>query len=79
MKNDWKNFIDGLGVPVEFLHKDEFSKQYSLKGVKFPFGFLKKGPDIKLFISTEEIDECKTLGDLKELVTKKVKQIPALV
>jgi hypothetical protein len=75
MKKDWKNYIDELKVDVEFLHKDEFDKEYGLKEVKFPAGFLKSNTDIKLFITANEINELKTLDELMEFVSKKLSEI----
>ena len=72
MKNEWKEFIDGLTVPVEFLHRDQFSEKYEIKETKFPAAFVKQGEEIKLLISQEEINACRSLYDLMNLVTKKV-------
>jgi hypothetical protein len=75
MKSVWKEFVNGLKVDVEFLHKDEFAKEYDFKDAEFPSGFLKAGNDLKLYITAEEINKCKTLDDLMDLVTEKVNQI----
>ncbi|MCK5559836.1 MAG: hypothetical protein KAJ51_04560 [Thermoplasmata archaeon] len=75
MRRDWKNFINGLDVPTEFLHRDEFYEKYKLKDFQFPAAFLKKGSEIELFITHEEINNCKSLDELIELVTIKVNGI----
>lgn len=75
IKNDWKEFIDGLGYPVEFLHRDEFYEKYKMKDVKFPVAFLNQEGKLKEFISTGEINAVKSLEDLIVLVSKKVKMI----
>ncbi len=75
IKSVWKNFISELDYPVEFLHRDEFNKKFQLKGMKYPVAFLKKGDKISIFITKEEINNCKTLKNLIDLVTKKVKKI----
>ena len=72
MNRDWKDFVDELEVDVEFLHKDEFDKDYGLKDVKLPSGFLKSDGDIKLFMSADEINKLKTLDELIDFVTKKL-------
>lgn len=41
MKKEWKPFITSLGVPVEFLHRDEFLDTYSIKA-HFPAVFVKE-------------------------------------
>jgi len=75
MKGEWREFVAHLGVPAEFLHRDEFLEHYNLKDAKFPAAFLKKGDTITLFIDHNEINSSKTLKDLMDLVTKKVKGI----
>jgi hypothetical protein len=71
MKKDWKQFIENLSFPVEFLHKDEFLKQYNLK-TSFPSVFIKEDK-LKLLITSNEINNCKTLKDLKNLILSKIK------
>jgi hypothetical protein len=34
MKKEWRTFIDNLGIPVEFLHRDEFLETYPVKKVE---------------------------------------------
>lgn len=75
MKKEWKVFIDELDVEVEFLHKDEFFKNYDLKNIKFPSGFIKRGSNLKLFMDHNEINRCKALGELIELVKSKLDNI----
>jgi hypothetical protein len=65
-----KNNID-----VEFLHKDEFFENYDLKNIKFPSGFMKRGSNLKLFMDHNEINRCKTLDELIELVKSKLNKI----
>jgi hypothetical protein len=75
MKKDWKNFVDGLDLPVEFLHRDEFADRYPLIDVQFPAAFVKRGSDIKLLIAHTEINRAKSVEDLVQLVTAKVKEL----
>ncbi|MFW9877419.1 MAG: hypothetical protein ACFFG0_30385 [Candidatus Thorarchaeota archaeon] len=37
VKKDWKSFIKNLNIETEFLHRDEFEKQYEFKDAKYPF------------------------------------------
>jgi len=73
MKKEWRDFINNLGIIVEFLHKDEFEKNYGIMKGKFPAAYV-SGDKLKLIITAEEINRCKDLDDLKELVSKKVIQ-----
>ena len=77
MKDEWKTFIDKLKMPVEFLHRDEFleklkSHPHDVKDTKFPAIFLEKDGRISLLIAHYEVNECKTLKDLMDLITKKL-------
>ena len=77
MKDEWKAFIDKLKIPAEFLHRDEFLRKlkthpHNIRNAKFPAVFLDKGGKISLFITHNEINECKTLKDLMSLITKKL-------
>jgi len=80
MKDEWKTFIDKLKIPAEFLHRDEFlrklkSHPHTIKDAKYPAVFLDKGGKISLLITHNEINECKTLNDLMNLITKKLAKI----
>jgi hypothetical protein len=77
MKDEWKTFIDKLKIPTEFLHRDEFlrklkSHPHNIRDVKFPAVFLDKEGKISLLIAHNEINECKTLKELMNLITKKL-------
>ena len=71
MKSDWKKFIKSLNLETEFLHKDEFEQKYNRKG-KFPAVFLLEN-DFKLLINNDEMNACKDLNALKELIKIKLK------
>ena len=75
MKKEWKTFIAGLDLPVEFLHRDEFLNRYPAMDVKFPAAFVKSGSDISLLITHTEINKAKSMEDLIHLVTKKVNEL----
>ena len=74
-KKDWKQFINNLSISSEFLHKDEFKKKYDYKKPKFPAVFINREDKIKQIISASEINDCKTLKDLKNLVIDKIASI----
>lgn len=75
MKEEWKAFIEDLGVPSEFLHRDDFLKKleshpHDVVNVEFPAIFLNKDGKIGLLIAQNEINQCKTLKDLMDLITR---------
>lgn len=80
MKEEWKTFIESLGIPADFLHRDEFlqmlkSHPHNVKKIQFPAIFLEKDDQISLFIPDVEINKCKTLKDLMDLITRKITSI----
>ncbi len=75
MNKQWQEFIANLNVPVEFLHRDEFSKHYEFKDTKLPAAFLKRGDAITMLITHSEINECSSVEDLMHLLIEKVEEI----
>lgn len=72
MKKDWKRYVKNLDIPAEFLHKDEFEKKYTVQDAKYPSAYLKNGSSMRLFISQDEMNAVKSLGELKDLVSEKL-------
>ncbi|HWS99771.1 MAG TPA: hypothetical protein VN256_05800 [Pyrinomonadaceae bacterium] len=72
MRKSWKQFIETLGRPSEFLHADELSERHGVSGVPLPAVFTKEGGSLKLHIEASEIQQCRTLDDLMGLVRKRV-------
>ena len=72
MKTPWRRFIESLGLPVEFLHRDEFGEKYDYEGAEFPSVYAKTGEEMRLFISKEEMNSMESLDELMELVKGKL-------
>jgi hypothetical protein len=68
MRGEWRRFLEGLGVPLEFLHADELRSRYGLKDVPLPAVFEREGASLRVAISAEEINACGTLEELKRLI-----------
>jgi hypothetical protein len=68
MRGEWKQFLEGLGVPLEFLHADELKSRYGLEGVPLPAVFERDGARLRVAVSADAIDACATLDDLKRLI-----------
>jgi hypothetical protein len=68
MRDEWKNFVAGLGVPIEFLHRDELEKQYGMRAVGLPAVFRRTDGALETWISREEINNCHSLEDLERLI-----------
>ncbi len=76
MKKDWKKFINNLKIDVEFLHKDEFEKNYEITGAIYPSAYIETENGLELFISQDEMNDVKTIDELKEIVDKKFEKLP---
>ncbi len=68
MRGEWREFLDGLGRPLEFLHADELAARYGLKGVPLPAVFTKDGGGLRVLAGADAVNACLTLDDLKRLI-----------
>lgn len=67
-RSEWREFIEGLGVECEFLHRDEFLKKYSSDEKDFPVIFELINGKLKTSLSAEKINTCKSMDDLKTAI-----------
>ncbi len=74
MRDDWKHFVAGLGVPVEFLHRDELATRYDLREVPLPAILRRTDGTPEQWITREEINHCRSLEDLERLITTKLRE-----
>src|SRR5215210_7312289 len=68
MRGEWKQFLEGLGRPLEFLHADELAARYNLKGVRLPAVFTKDDGGLKVLAGADSINACRTLDELQRLI-----------
>lgn len=71
VKQEWKSFTENLSIKAVFFHKDEFEKQYKIQS-PLPVVFISMDGIVKALISKQEIESCKFLEELKELVNQKI-------
>jgi hypothetical protein len=57
-----------LDLEKEFLHRDQLARRYGAEGVALPAVLRKRGERVEL-IDADAINRCKTLKDLKRLLT----------
>lgn len=70
MRREWKQFIGQLGRRVEFLHRDELEKEHGITDIPLPAAFIHcMDEDPELWLDAGMMDSCKSLEDLKQLVT----------
>jgi hypothetical protein len=72
VRREWKEFIESLDVPTEFLHSDELKDGFGLEGVELPAVFIKKGGEPELLIGSDDINSCRTMDELKRLILKRL-------
>ena len=72
MRDEWKQFVEQLGCPVEFLHRDELKNKYGLEGIPLPVIFRKTDAGLREFIGCEEINRCHSLAELERLVRERL-------
>jgi len=75
MKKDWKDFINSLDIEVEFLHKDEFEKQYNDINAEYPSAYLKQNGGLTLLITQDEMNAAKSLDEMEALVLSKIENL----
>ncbi len=75
MRSEWAGFVDDLGYPIEFLHRDELRERYGVTDAYLP-ALLRKDPSgVSVIITAEEINGLWTLGELKGLVSIRVREM----
>ena len=75
MKDEWRKFLDALPFEKEFLHRDEFQKQYpELESTKLPAIFISQNNTLSLLVSADEINMQKNIDGLKNIINGKIKR-----
>ena len=76
MKDEWREFLDALPFEKEFLHRDEFQKQYpELESTKLPTIFISQNNTLNPLVSADEINMQKNIDGLKNIINGKIKSI----
>jgi hypothetical protein len=78
MNNKWSSFIDDLGVPVEFLHRNELKERYDIDEVYLPAILKVDSSGVQVVVPAEEINELWTLDELIGLVSLKVEELTGI-
>lgn len=72
MKPEWKQFLDSLPYQKKEIHKDQFKNKYQPEDLPLPVIMISDGANIQLLASAAELNQCKTLQQLKDLVRSKL-------
>jgi hypothetical protein len=70
MKKEWKEYLESLERPLEFLHADEFEAKYKRGNVELPAIFKEENGDLILAVSAAAINGCRTVDDLKDCLQR---------
>jgi hypothetical protein len=68
MRDEWKSFIESLGVDCQFMHRDEFVRAHKQNDKDWPAVFVHKGGQLKLCLGSADINVCNDLEELKTLI-----------
>ena len=69
-RDEWKEFIGGLGTECEFLHRDEFEEKYKIKNESYPVIYLNNDNNLTVCLDTKSINECDSMMKLKDKITQ---------
>jgi hypothetical protein len=75
MKHEWKDFIDSLNIPVEFLHRDEFISKFPEKKHEFPCAHIQRDSKLISLMTKEEMNQLETLDELIAAVKEKLNDV----
>lgn len=69
MREEWREFLAGLGQPLEFLHRDEFRRSYGMTDVPLPAVFLKEDDGrVEPWVDAETVNSAASVDDLKRIL-----------
>lgn len=72
-REEWRAFIESLPVKCEFMHRDEFHRQYPDKQIEdLPALFLKQDDVLLEFMGREDIAVCDSVMDLSGQIRKRL-------
>jgi hypothetical protein len=77
MKKAWKRFINDLGFPSSFLHRDEFFQLCGTQKLSVPAVYIQSGKTFHELINADEINRIDSTDALIGLVTQRLKQFLA--
>ena len=73
-RSEWRNFIESLGIEANFLHRDEFRRNFPEMDVPLPAVFLQQKGATRVCIDARSLHDCQNLDDLENLINVACKQ-----
>ncbi len=78
VRKEWEMFVESLSVPCEFLHRDQFVKNYPGHAMRLPALLLQQQDGrLTVLMSADEIDAIDDLADLKGRIEARLAEIDA--
>lgn len=75
LKKEWVEFVKSLGVPCDFLHRDEYHQQYGKSSTQWPAVLLHEGPQLKaVVLSAKDFEDIPSLDILKQRLVEFVEK-----
>ena len=74
-KRSWRKFRKNASIPMTFLHKDEFEKQFSSKFLpkyNFPIIFYQNHYDLETLLHHQQINKFETTEELIDAISKQL-------
>jgi len=76
MNNEWRHYLDALDAHLEFLHADEFKARHPAEiAEKLPAVFSKENGALKSLISADEINSCRTVAELQQIINARLRDL----
>lgn len=71
----WKKFREETNLQLQFLHKDEFSKQFPKKNTEYSFPLIlaQENNELSVFMAAEEVNNLKDAEELIAVIKSKAK------
>ena len=71
MRNDWREFLSLLSIPVEFLYRNEFRSYYTGQKMQYPVILFQKEKELEQLVTAEELKTL-DLDGLKQLLSRRI-------
>lgn len=72
MRREWREFLQSLGLEIEFLHRDELRSTQGLEDLELPAVLRRRGQTLSPWIAAAELEACSSLGELEALLRRKL-------
>ena len=76
MKKEWKRFIREQKLPSRILDREEFRAEFGSIAMTFPVVLVRTRRGLSVLISTDELNRCRSLEDLMNLLQQRLAPIP---